>query len=78
MRRRDGHNCALAAPFSLRASERFIAAALSAAGVSDVDYDKALAGERAQEILKARDDNYDVAVLQGVPAFVVGKYLLNV
>lgn len=47
--------------------------------MSDADYDKALAGERAQEILKAWDDNYDVAKIQGVPAFVVGgKYLLNV
>lgn len=76
---RDGHNCALAAPFSLRASERFIAAALGAAGVSDVDYDKALAGERAQEILKVWGDNYDVAKIQSVPAFGGGgKYLLNV
>ena len=58
---------------------RFIAAALGAAGVSDADYDKALSSERAQEILKSWDDSYDVAVLQGVPAFVVGgKYLLNV
>ena len=46
--------------------------------MSDADYDKALTSARAQEILKAWDDNYDVAVLQGVPAFVVGKYLLNV
>ena len=42
--------------------------------MSDADYDKALASARAQEIL-----SYDVAVLRGVPAFVVGgKYLLNV
>ena len=47
--------------------------------MSDADYDKALSSERAQEILKSWDDSYDVAVLQGVPAFVVGdKYLLNV
>ena len=53
--------------------------ALGAAGVSDADYDKALASARAQEILKTWDESYDVAVLQGVPAFVVGgKYLLNV
>ena len=77
--RRDGRNCALAAPFSLRASGRFIAAALGAAGVSDADYDKALASVRAQEILKTWDESYDVAKIQGVPAFVVGgKYLLNV
>ena len=60
-------------------SERFIAAALGATGVSDADYDKALSSERAQEILKAWDESYDAAVLQGVSAFVVvGKYLLNV
>ncbi|WP_298099932.1 hypothetical protein [uncultured Campylobacter sp.] len=47
--------------------------------MSDADYDKALASARAQEILKIWDESYDVAVLlQGVPAFVVGKYLLNV
>ena len=58
---------------------RFIKEALGAAGVSDADYDKALASARAQEILKTWDESYDVAVLQGVPAFVVGgKYLLNV
>ena len=71
--------CASAARFSLRASERFIAAALGAADVSDADYDKALSSERAQEILKSWDDSYDVAKIQGVSAFVVGgKYLLNV
>ncbi len=69
----------MAAPFSLRTSGRFIAAALGATGVSDADYDKALSSERAQEILKAWDESYDVAKIQSVPAFVVGgKYLLNV
>ena len=58
---------------------RFIKEALGAAGVSDADYDKALASERAQEILKTWDDSYDVAKIQGVPAYVVGgKYLINV
>ena len=58
---------------------RFIQTALSAAGVSDADYDKALASERAQEILKAWNNSYDVAKIQGVPAYVVGgKYLINV
>ena len=47
--------------------------------MSDADCDKALSSERAQEILKAQDESYDVARIQGVPAFVVvGKYLLNV
>ena len=58
---------------------RFIKEALGAAGVSDADYDKALDSARAQEILKTWDESYDVAKIQGVPAFVVGgKYLLNV
>lgn len=57
---------------------RFIQTALSAAGVSEADYDKALASQRAQEILKAWDESYDIAKVQGVPAYVVsGKYLLN-
>ena len=74
-----GAKSRLAAFFSPWASGRFIAAALGAAGVSDADYDKALASARAQEILKTWDESYDVAKIQGVPAFVVGgKYLLNV
>ena len=57
---------------------RFIKTAISAAGVSEADYDKALASRRAQEILKTWDESYDVAKVQGVPAYVVsGKYLLN-
>ena len=57
---------------------RFIKTAISAAGVSEADYDKALASPRAQEILKTWDESYDVAKVQGVPAYVVsGKYLLN-
>ena len=47
--------------------------------MSDADYDKALASARVQEILKTWGESYDVAKIQGVPAFVVGgKYLLNV
>ena len=47
--------------------------------MSDADYNKALDSVRAQEILKIWDESYDVAKIQGVPAFVVGgKYLLNV
>ena len=45
--------------------------------MSDADYDKALDSARAQEILKTWDESYDVAKIQGVPAFVVnGKYLI--
>lgn len=52
--------------------------ALKAAGVSESDYEKALNSPRAQEILTSWDDGYDIAVISGVPAFVVnGKYLIN-
>ena len=45
--------------------------------MSDADYNKALDSARAQEILKIWDESYDVAKIQGVPAFVVnGKYLI--
>lgn len=45
--------------------------------MSDADYDKALASARVQEILKTWGESYDVAKIQGVPAFVVnGKYLI--
>ncbi|QCD53341.1 MULTISPECIES: DsbA family protein [unclassified Campylobacter] len=46
--------------------------------VNRSDYEKALSTTRAQEILSSWDDSYSVAVLSGVPAFVVnGKYLIN-
>lgn len=52
--------------------------ALKAADVSLQDYEKALNSQKAQEILASWDDSYDIAVISGVPAFVVsGKYLIN-
>ena len=57
---------------------RFIKLALDTAGVSQDEYEKSLASARAQELLNAWFDSYDVAVISGVPAFVVsGKYLIN-
>ena len=58
--------------------QRFIKTALDAAGVSESEYEAALAGKKAQALLAQWDGGYEVAVISGVPAFVVGgKYLLN-
>ena len=58
--------------------QRFIKTALDAAGVSASEYETALAGKKAQALLAQWDGGYEVAVISGVPAFVVGgKYLLN-
>ena len=76
---RDGRKVTFSGVFSLCASGGFLATAEGAAGGSHADYHKAQATARAQEILKTWDESYDVAKIQGVPAFVVvGKYLLNV
>ena len=56
----------------------FIDMVLKTAKVNKSDYEKALKSKRAQEILASWDDSYGVAVISGVPAFVVnGKYLIN-
>ncbi|MCD8213550.1 MAG: thiol:disulfide interchange protein DsbA/DsbL [Campylobacter sp.] len=58
--------------------ERFIKLALEAANVSQSQYEKSLASPKAKELIDAWFDSYDVAVISGVPAFVVsGKYLIN-
>ena len=58
--------------------QRFIKTALDAAGVSMSEYEAALASKKAQALLAQWDAGYEVAVISGVPAFVVGgKYLLN-
>ncbi|WP_297917577.1 thiol:disulfide interchange protein DsbA/DsbL [uncultured Campylobacter sp.] len=58
--------------------QRFIKTALDTAGVSMSEYEAALASKKAQALLAQWDAGYDVAVISGVPAFVVsGKYLLN-
>jgi len=58
--------------------QRFIKTALDAAGVSVSEYEAALASKKAQALLAQWDGGYEVAVISGVPAFVVsGKYLLN-
>ena len=58
--------------------QRFIKTALDVAGVSVSEYEAALASKKAQALLAQWDEGYEVAVISGVPAFVVsGKYLLN-
>ena len=57
----------------------FLKTGLDAAGISEADYQKKLEDPKVAELLKKWDESYDVAKIQGVPAFVVGgKYLLNV
>ncbi len=44
---------------------------------SKADYEKELTNPKVTELLKKWDESYDVAKIQGVPAFVVnGKYLI--
>ena len=57
--------------------EGFLKTGLDAAGVSKADYEKELTNPKVTELLKKWDESYDVAKIQGVPAFVVnGKYLI--
>ena len=56
----------------------FLKTGLDAAGISEADYQKKLEDPKVAELLKKWDESYDVAKIQGVPAFVVnGKYLIN-
>ncbi|AQW88020.1 protein disulfide oxidoreductase [Campylobacter pinnipediorum subsp. caledonicus] len=57
----------------------FLKTGLDAVGMSVDDYNKELNNPKVIEILSKWDAAYDVAKLQGVPAFVVnGKYLINI
>ena len=59
--------------------DAFIKTALDAAGMSRADFDKKKTDPKVQALVKSwKDCTYDVAKIQGVPAFVVnGKYLLK-
>ena len=58
-------------------ADAFLKTGLDAAGISKVDSEKELANPKVVELLKNWDDSYDVAKIQGVPAFVVnGRYLI--
>lgn len=55
----------------------FLKTGLDAAGMSMDEYKKELENPKVVELLKVWDESYDVAKIQGVPAFVVnGKYLI--
>ncbi|MBE3610392.1 thiol:disulfide interchange protein DsbA/DsbL [Campylobacter californiensis] len=57
--------------------EAFLKVGLDATGLSKADFEAALKDEKVQNLLKEWDASYDVAKIQGVPAFVVnGKYLI--
>lgn len=60
-------------------ADAFLKTALDAAGMSRADFDAKKQDPKVQALVKAwKDSTYDVAKIQGVPAFVVnGKYLLK-
>ncbi|MGG7074623.1 thiol:disulfide interchange protein DsbA/DsbL [Campylobacter sp. 9BO] len=58
-------------------ADEFLKLGLDASGISKEDYEKELANPEVVELLKKWEESYDVAKIQGVPAFVVnGKYLI--
>lgn len=57
--------------------DSFLKTGLDAVGMSRVEFDKLKEDPKVKNILKEWDASYDVAKVQGVPAFVVnGKYLI--
>lgn len=57
--------------------EAFLKTGLDAAGISRADFEAALNDPQVTGLLANWDASYDVAKIQGVPAFVVnGKYLI--
>lgn len=60
-------------------ADAFRKTALDAAGMSRADFDQKKTNPKVQEMVKAWEAcTYDIAKIQGVPAFVVnGKYLLK-
>lgn len=57
----------------------FLETGLKAAGISESDYLQALEDPEVKKLLKAWEASYDIAIIQGVPAFVVnGKYLIKI
>ncbi|MBR8462371.1 DsbA family protein [Campylobacter sp. faydin G-105] len=59
--------------------DAFIAMALKAAKISQSEYEDALNLPRTQQILSEWANAYDIAKIQGIPAFVVnGKYIINI
>ena len=55
----------------------FLQIGLNAGGISKADYEAALNDQAVKDLLKAWEVSYEVAKVQGVPAFVVnGKYII--
>ncbi|MDR2709942.1 MAG: thiol:disulfide interchange protein DsbA/DsbL [Burkholderiales bacterium] len=55
----------------------FLKTGLDAAGMSRADYDAAVKDPRVEELFQRWKAGYDVAKIQGIPAYVVnGKYLI--
>lgn len=58
-------------------ADAFLQTGLDAAGMSKADYEATQKDPRVQELLDTWEVSYEVAKIQGVPAFVVnGKYLI--
>lgn len=58
-------------------SEAFVKTGLDAVGMSRADFDAAKASPKAKALVGEWEASYEVAKIQGVPAFVVnGKYLI--
>lgn len=57
--------------------DAFLQTGLDAAGITKADFEAGLKDPKVQALLKDWEVSYDVATVQGVPAFVVnGKYLI--
>lgn len=57
--------------------DAFLQTGLDAAGISKADFEAGLKDEKVQALLKEWEASYEIASVQGVPAFVVnGKYLI--
>lgn len=57
--------------------ESFLKTGLDSSGITKADFEKALNDKAVQDLLKEWEVSYEVAKVQGVPAFVVnGKYLI--
>ncbi|MBE3606908.1 thiol:disulfide interchange protein DsbA/DsbL [Campylobacter sp. RM13119] len=55
----------------------FLKTGLEAAGITQAEFEAGLNDPKVAELLSKWDESYDVAKIQGVPAFVVdGKYLI--
>ena len=61
-----------------RDPEGFLRTGLLAAGVSEQEFQQALQTPEVRALLSQWQASYDIAIIQGVPAFVVnGKYLIK-